>query len=104
VPRVAYHDGPGCTISGKSIDRYNFLNLRNFETEGNTSEKHQVKSLDLQEIYQFDISFFVVSCFIPMLPRFKILERSVGPTFMTASTNIQCTGSYSFHAFAASGT
>jgi len=34
------------TSSLKCIDRYNFLNSRNFEIEGDTPEKHGIKSLD----------------------------------------------------------
>jgi len=48
-----------------------FLHLRNFETERYTQEKHQIKSFDLQEIYGFDFSFFVVSRFVPKLREFK---------------------------------
>jgi len=36
-----------------------FLNIRNFETEGDAAEKHDIKSLDLQEICQFDLAFFL---------------------------------------------
>jgi len=61
-----------------------FLNLRNFETERDTSEKHRIKSLDLQEIYQFDHSSFVVSRFVPQLPRFK--KKVAVNTFLTDST------------------
>jgi len=49
-----------------------YLNLRYFETERNTSEKLEIKSLDLHEIYRFDLSF-VVSRFVPNLRRFKIV-------------------------------
>ena len=42
-----------------------------FETERYTQEKHQIKSFDLQEIYEFDFSFFVVSRFVPKLRKFK---------------------------------
>jgi len=49
-----------------------FLHPRNFETERYTQEKHQIKSFDLQEIYEFDFSFFfVVSRFVPNLRKFK---------------------------------
>jgi len=48
-----------------------FLYLRNFETERYTQEKQQIKSFDLQEIYEFDFSFFVVSRFVPKLRKFK---------------------------------
>jgi len=49
----------------------NFLHVRNFETERYTQEKHEIKSFDLQEIYEFDLSFFVVSRFVPKLRKFK---------------------------------
>jgi len=43
-----------------------------------TSEKHEIKSLDLQEIYEFDFSSFVVSRFVPELRKFKkIGARSI---------------------------
>ena len=48
-----------------------FLHLRNFETERYTQEKHQIKSFDLQEIYEFYLSFFVLSRFVPKLRKFK---------------------------------
>jgi len=48
-----------------------FSHLRNFETERYTQEKHQIKSFDLKEIYEFDCSFFVVSRFVPKLRKFK---------------------------------
>jgi len=48
-----------------------FLHPRNFETERYTQEKHQIKSFDLQEIYEFDFSFFVVPRFVPKLRKFK---------------------------------
>jgi len=48
-----------------------FLHLRNFETERYTQEKHQIKSFDLKEIYEFDFSFFAVSRFVPKLRKFK---------------------------------
>ena len=34
-----------------------FLHLRNFETERYTQEKHQIKSFNHQEIYEFDFTF-----------------------------------------------
>jgi len=41
------------TSSQKSIARSFFFNLRNFETEKrDASEQHEIKSLDLQEIYE----------------------------------------------------
>ena len=46
----------------------NFLRLRNFETERYT---HEIKSFDLQEIYEFDFGFFVVSRFVLKLRKFK---------------------------------
>ena len=48
-----------------------FLHLRNFEAERYTQEKHEIKSFDLQESYDFDFSFFVVSHFVPMLRKFQ---------------------------------
>jgi len=47
------------------------LHLRNFETERYTKEKHEIKSFDLQEIYEFGFSFFVVSRFVPKLRKSK---------------------------------
>ena len=38
-----------------------FSILRNFETGRDASEKQKTKSLDLQEIYEFDLRVFVVS-------------------------------------------
>ena len=49
--------------SKKELTAPIFLNLRNFETEGDTSEKHEMKSLDLQDIYQFDLFFFYLFFF-----------------------------------------
>ena len=46
----------GCT-SSQNYWPLQFLNLRNFETDRDTSEKHEIKLLDLQEIYQFDRAF-----------------------------------------------
>jgi len=64
-----------CSISVPSVNKVLrapiFLRLRNFETERCTQEKHQIKSLDLKEIYEFDFSFFVVSRFVPKLRKFK---------------------------------
>ena len=46
-----------CAISLKSIDRSNtFKKQRNFEMEGDTAEKHEIKSLNLQEILKFELS------------------------------------------------
>jgi len=36
-----------------------FLNLRNFETKEDTSEKHGLKSTYLQEIYHHDSGWYV---------------------------------------------
>ena len=47
-----------------------FLNFCNFGTKRDTQEKHEIKSFDLQEIYEFDLSFIVVSRFVPKLRRF----------------------------------
>jgi len=47
-----------------------FLHIRNFEMERYASEKHEIKSLELQEIYEFDFSFFVVSHFVLKLRKF----------------------------------
>jgi len=46
----------GCARSQKNIARSIFFNLRNVETERYTSEKHELKLLDL-EIYEFDLAF-----------------------------------------------
>jgi len=54
-----------------------FSNLRNFERERDTLEKHDMKSLDLQKIYQFDLGYFVVSRFVPKFRRFEKLELSI---------------------------
>jgi len=59
------------------------LSLRNFETERDTSLKQEVKSLHLKEIYLFDLDFFVVSRFVPKLPRFK--KNGAIITFLTVS-------------------
>jgi len=61
-----------------------FLNLQNFETERDRSEKHEIKSLDLQEISQFDLCFIVVSSFVAKLREFK--KIGTVNTFLTAST------------------
>jgi len=43
-----------------------------------TQEKHEMKSFDLQEIYEFDFSFFVVSRFVPKFRKFKKkMERPI---------------------------
>jgi len=55
--------------SQKSIERSIFFNVHNFKTERDTSEKHEIKSLDLREIYHFNLSFLVVSRFVSKLPR-----------------------------------
>jgi len=61
-----------------------FSNTRNFETEGDTPEKHGIKSLDPLEIYQFGLSFLVVSPSVSKLREFEKI-RAVN-TFETAST------------------
>jgi len=71
-----------CTSNQKSIARSIFLNLRNFGTDRYTSEKYEIKSLDLQEIDEFDFSFFVVSRFVPKLRKFK--KIGAYNTFLTA--------------------
>jgi len=58
------------------------LSPRNFETERYTAEKHEIKSLDLQEIYLFDLGFVVVSHFVPKSRRFK--------TIGTVDTFLEC--------------
>jgi len=45
-----------------------FLHLGNFETE---RYMYEMKSLYLQETYEFDSNFFVVSCFVPKLRKFQ---------------------------------
>ena len=59
-----------------------FLNHRNFETERYTSERHKIKSLDLQDIYEFDSSFFVVTRFVTKLREFKKIGARC--SFLTA--------------------
>jgi len=62
-----------------------FLHLRNFETERYTQKKHEIKSFNLQENYDFNSSFFVVSHFVPKLREFqKIGARN---TYLTDGTN-----------------
>jgi len=61
-----------------------FSNLLKFETERDKSQKNEMKFLDLQEIYQFDLRSFVVSRSVQKLPRFKKLG-AVNP-LSTAST------------------
>ena len=61
-----------------------FWNSRNFETERDTPEKHGIKSLGPSEIYQFGLSFLVVSPTISKLRGFEKI-RAVS-TFETAST------------------
>ena len=43
-----------------------------------------MKSLDLQEVYELDLSLFVVSRFVPELRKFK--KIGARNTFLTAST------------------
>jgi len=48
-----------------------FSNLLNFETERDTSEKHGTKSPNFfLEMYQFDLSYFVVYLSVLKLQRF----------------------------------
>jgi len=51
-----------------------FSNSRNFETEGNTPEKHGIKSLDFQEIYHFNFSVFVLIRSVSKLQRLEIVR------------------------------
>jgi len=64
-----------------------FSNSRNFEMEGDTPEKHGIKSLDPSEIYQCGLSFLVVSPSISKLREF-VKIRAVN-RFETASTRVQ---------------
>jgi len=50
-----------------------FSNQLNFETEGDTSDMHRIKSLDPEKICQFGRSFFVVSLSVTKLQRFEIV-------------------------------
>jgi len=73
------------TSSLKCIDRSNFFsNSRNFETEGDTPEKHGIKSLDPLEIYQFGLSFLVVTSSVSKLREIEKIRAVI--TFETAST------------------
>ena len=45
---------------------------------------HEIKSLDLQEIFQFDLGFFLVSLSAPKLQKFQIFGEI--NTFETACT------------------
>ena len=47
-------------------------------------KNHGSKSLDLQEIYEINLSFFVVFLFVSKLRRFK--QIGAVNTFLTAST------------------
>ena len=71
IPRPWSDQPSRGTGSQKCICAPIFLNLCNFETERYTSEKHEIKSLDFQEVYEFDLSLFVVSRFVPQLRKFK---------------------------------
>jgi len=62
-----------------------FPNNRNCETERDPSDMLRIKSPHLQEICQFDLSFFVVSLSLPKLRRFEIDGAII--TLETASTN-----------------
>ena len=61
-----------------------FSNSRNFETDGDTPEKHVIKPLDPLEMYQFGLSFLVVSPSVSKLREFEKIK--VVNTFETAST------------------
>jgi len=80
-----------CLLAVKKVSPLLLLkNFRNFGTERVTSGKSEIKSQDLQEIYQFDSSFFVVSRFVPELPRFT--KIGAVNTFLTACTfEFRCT-------------
>jgi len=47
-------------------------------------ENHEIKSLDLEDINRFDLGVFVVSRFVPKLPRLK--KMGTVNTLLTAST------------------
>jgi len=49
----------------------------NFETEGDTTEKHGIKSLNLQDIYQHDSGCFVDLFPVQSYSGLKKLERSI---------------------------
>ena len=57
----------------KVLTAQTFVNLPNFETERDTSEKHEIKLLNLQEIYQFDLIFFL-SYLVSFQSRFKVTK------------------------------
>jgi len=59
-----------------------FSNHLNFETESDMSEKHDIESLDLQTIYECDLSFLVASRFVPKLPKFE--KIGAVKTFLTS--------------------
>jgi len=63
--------------SKKALTAPIFVNIRNFETQRDATKQHEIKSLDFQEIYQFDLSFFVVSLFVPKYRSLFKLERSI---------------------------
>jgi len=65
------------TSSPKVLIALFFWNHRNFETEGGTPKKHEIKSLRLQEIYQHDSSWFVDHFPVQSYRVFKKLERSI---------------------------
>jgi len=58
--------------------------MRNFETEKYTSEKHEIKSFDLQGNHEFGFSFFVVSRFVPKLRKFE--KMGARNTFLNDGT------------------
>jgi len=61
-----------CISSQKIIHRFNSCNLRNFETE--RDRKERIKSLDPQEICQFDLCFVVLSRFVLKFRRCNIIR------------------------------
>ena len=61
-----------------------FSNSRNSETEGDTPEKNEIKSIDPEEIYQFGLSFLVVSPSVSKVREFEKIKAV--NTFETAST------------------
>jgi len=73
-------------LAVKKVTAPIFFNLRTCETEKDTSEKHEKKSLDRQEVHQFDLSLFDVSCIRDRKLRMFKINRAVN-TFLTASTN-----------------
>jgi len=75
-----------CVAVSKVLTALIFSNSRNFETEGDTPEKHEIKSLDPEEIYQFGLSFLVVSPSVSKLREFEKIKAA--NTFETARYHI----------------